>query len=109
MAIAYVLTNPVKKGGASISLLYAHQNCRCFYCNRYMEYQFYTDKVKRGFTQDHLFPKSKGYNKFGNTVLACRRCNEKKGDRIPTVTEIAKAWELYNNCNRPFIARLELC
>ena len=89
------------------SVLYSHQECRCFYCNRYMYYAPHT-KNPKGYSIDHLFPRSKGYGKGGNSVLACRPCNEKKADRWPTLIEIVKAWELYQKMSRSFIASVIL-
>lgn len=91
-----------------VSLLYATQKCRCFYCGRFMEYITYNDQRKKGYTVDHLFPRSKGYGKSGNIVLACRKCNEKKENRFPTVQEIVRAWEIYQQMGREFIATITL-
>lgn len=87
------------------SLLYAYQNARCFYCNKYIEYFAHHGghKNEKGYTIDHLFPRSKGFRKAGNSVLACRRCNEIKGNRMPTMKEITKAFELYKLMGRTFI------
>ena len=68
----------------------------------------YNEVRRKGYTIDHLFPRSKGYGKGGNSVLACRRCNEKKGDRYPTLAEIVQAWELYARMGREFIASVIL-
>lgn len=98
----------VKGNVAPASVLYSYQKCRCFYCNRFMPYMTFNMTRGAGYTIDHLFPRSKGHTKLGNSVLACRRCNEKKGDRFPTVLEIVKAWELYQKMDREFIAILIL-
>lgn len=88
-----------------VSLLYAYQNARCFYCNKYMEFYAHSGggAHEKGYTIDHLFPRSKGFRKAGNSVLACRRCNEIKGNRMPKVKEIVKAARLYLTMNRTFI------
>lgn len=90
------------------ALLYAYQNARCFYCNKYIEYIAHSGgaKEEKGYTIDHLFPRSKGFRKAGNSVLACRRCNEIKGNRWPTVKEITKASELYTMMQRTFILEM---
>lgn len=93
---------------SAASHLYSHQGCRCFYCNKFMPYMTYNDKRKKGYTVDHLFPRSKGFAKGGNSVLACRKCNEDKGDRYPTVDEILRAWDLYARMGREFIATVIL-
>lgn len=90
----------------AVNLLYSHQNCRCFYCNKFMPFMTYNYERKKGYTVDHLFPRSRGYGKGGNTVLACRGCNEKKENRYPTTDELVRAWTLYNQMGRPFIATL---
>jgi len=61
-----------------------------------------------GYTIDHLFPRMLGFGLVGNAVLACRKCNEKKSDRSPTISEIVKAWELYNKIGHEFIATVIL-
>lgn len=88
-----------------INLLYAYQNAKCFYCNKYMEFFAHRGGhvLQKGYTIDHLFPRSKGFRKAGNSVLCCRRCNEIKGNRMPTVKEINKAFELYKLMGRTFI------
>ena len=87
--------------------LYAYQNGRCFYCNRYMRFTTHHPHHPakgEGFTMDHLFPRSMGYALAGNNVLACRHCNNKKANRMPTNAEVYKAWKLYMDMGRPFIA-----
>lgn len=101
------MKEPITKGHAPLSVLYSHQGCRCFYCNKYIAYAAHTKK-DNGHSIDHLFPRSRGFGRGGNSVLACRKCNEKKGDRWPTVKEICKAWELYARMGRPFIAEIIL-
>lgn len=91
------------------SVLYSHQECRCFYCNKYMRYVSFipgNPERKNGYTIDHLFPKHLGFTLVGNAVLACRKCNEKKADRPPTPVEIVRAWELYNKIGIQFIATI---
>lgn len=40
-------------------------------------------------TVDHVLPKSRGgYRGRGNCLAAHKRCNEKKGDRLPTGCEV---------------------
>lgn len=91
------------------SLLYAYQNARCFYCNKYMVYAAHRGghMNEGGYTIDHLFPRSKGFRKAGNCVLSCRRCNEIKGNRMPTLKEIAKAAKLYVTMGLDFILEKE--
>jgi 5-methylcytosine-specific restriction endonuclease McrA len=58
------------------SSLYERDNGRCQYCS---------EKLARAkSTVDHVHPKSKGgTNTWNNTVIACKPCNERKGDRTP--------------------------
>jgi len=92
-----------------VATIYSAQNCKCFYCGKFMQYMsFRPDMPSRsnGFTIDHLFPRSLGFGLYGNAVLACRRCNEKKGDRPPTPVEIVRAWEIYNRIGLEFVATI---
>lgn len=92
----------------SVALLYSYQNARCFYCDAYMQYISHCKKVPQGFTVDHVFPNSLGYTKSGNIALACRDCNEKKGNDMPSQAHIRKAIKLYNLMGYSFIVRLRL-
>lgn len=94
---------------SNVSVLYSHQNCRCFYCNKFMRFETFVPgnpERKNGYTIDHLFPKHLGFTLAGNAVLACRKCNEKKAERPPTPVEIVRAWELYNKIGVQFIATI---
>lgn len=96
---------------SSVPILYSNQKCKCFYCGKYMKfYSYIPTKPERfdGYTIDHLFPRSLGFTLSGNAVLACRKCNERKGDRPPTPEEIVKAWSLYNQANIQFTAKIIL-
>lgn len=44
----------------------------CVYCG-----------TERDITKDHVLPKSRGGQRKGNLVWACRNCNSAKGDRTP--------------------------
>lgn len=93
------------------SVLYSYQKCRCFFCNKFMPFKAFNPEKpdrKDGYTVDHLFPRSLGFTKSGNSVLACRKCNEKKANRNPSLTEIVKAWEIYQKMGRPFVATVIL-
>jgi 5-methylcytosine-specific restriction endonuclease McrA len=94
---------------SSVPVIYSNQNCKCFYCGKYLQYKkYHPENVTRkdGYTLDHLFPKMLGFTLYGNAVIACRKCNEKKSDRPPTPVEIVKAWELYRQMNMKFIATI---
>jgi 5-methylcytosine-specific restriction endonuclease McrA len=63
-------------------LLAICQGGRCFYCG---------DPVGAKATVDHFIPKCYGgIDDIANTVLAHRRCNILKGDRLPTLDEIER-------------------
>ena len=54
----------------------ARDNNQCQYCAKV----FLSDKL----TLDHIVPKSKGgKNTWDNLVAACKKCNQKKGNRTP--------------------------
>jgi 5-methylcytosine-specific restriction endonuclease McrA len=75
-----------------IRRLIKEQNNCCFYCGL----PFTTLKIVARnrfqlYTLDHFIPKIKGgANSILNMVLCCKRCNSKKGDRLPTACEIEK-------------------
>ncbi len=54
----------------------------CFYCAK---------PVGGQATDDHLIPKAYGgADVTGNVVIAHRRCNQIKGDRLPTAEEVGR-------------------
>lgn len=92
---------------STATLLYSYQDCKCFYCNKFLRFMNFNpenpDRAE-GFTIDHLMPKSLGYGLAGNAVLACRKCNEKKNNRLPTIDEVRRANQLYYIMGMEFIA-----
>jgi 5-methylcytosine-specific restriction endonuclease McrA len=67
---------------ADALLLDILQSGRCFYCDA---------PVGAKATVDHLIPRAYGgTDEPANIVLAHRRCNQRKGDRLPTQDEIAR-------------------
>lgn len=63
-------------------LLDVIQGGRCFYCG---------EPVGAKATFDHVVPRAYGgTDDPGNIVLAHRRCNQLKGDRLPTPDEIER-------------------
>lgn len=51
-------------------------NYQCQYCKNH----FHSDKL----TLDHVIPKSRGGdNSWNNLVAACKKCNQKKGNKTP--------------------------
>ena len=56
------------------SLLFARDQCVCMYCGQ----QFHSYELSR----DHIIPTSKGGKDiWTNCVTACRRCNNRKGNK----------------------------
>lgn len=100
--LAELSFNGCSRAHVPLSLLYAHQQARCFYCKGYIKYAAHTAAVN-GYSIDHLFPRSLGFGKGGNVVLACRPCNERKANRLPTFKEIARASVLYATMGRIFV------
>ena len=71
----YVKFNFKVIGVSRKDIIIRDQN-KCQYCGN----EFPTDKL----TLDHILPKSKGgKNTWMNLVAACKKCNQKKGDRTP--------------------------
>lgn len=65
--------------------LLKRQKHKCFYCGIKL-YKY---------TIDHFYPRSLGYGINGNKVLACKKCNEEKANRLPTKEEIKRFNQLY--------------
>ena len=58
------------------------QGGRCFYCD---------EPVGTKATFDHVIPLAYGgADETANIVLAHRRCNQRKGDRLPTPEEVER-------------------
>ncbi len=76
-----------------LSRLHAAQKSRCFYCQQVITLRLPGEPAtSMGATIDHFFPKSEaGIDGWGNWVLACRTCNNRKASRLPSREEIA-AW-----------------
>ncbi|MET8154152.1 HNH endonuclease [Actinoplanes sp. NPDC049668] len=73
--VAYVVTRWRHNRGPAWSRpgVLARDGRRCGYCGRDAS------------TIDHVLPRSRGgENTWINTVAACGRCNQRKGDRTPT-------------------------
>lgn len=87
----------------NIAVLYAIQSGRCAYCGRYMFFRAHRHPGDNGYTVDHFFPHSKGFGKSGNAVLACRKCNELKENRLPSMKQILYVMKLYARFNITFI------
>lgn len=76
--------------------LYLLQEGRCFYCLGRMARASYRQLVRpNGFTEDHVIPRHTGVTGCGNKVLACRKCNERKGGKLPSNKALRKYALLY--------------
>lgn len=74
------MNGPVPVTGEDARLMDVLQGGRCFYCG---------EPVGGKATFDHLIPKAYGgTDAAANIVLAHRRCNRLKADRLPTTEEI---------------------
>lgn len=61
------------------------QSGRCFHCG---------EPIGAKATDDHLIPRAYGgADVAGNVVLVHRRCNQLKGDRLPTAQEVERLVE----------------
>lgn len=70
------------------------QGRKCFYCDCGLSFE----KA----TRDHFLPRCMGYRTVTlNLVACCRKCNRKKGPRLPTFDETLKAREVYRSINAP--------
>ncbi len=50
--------------------------------------------TRHDFTLDHILPVSRGgRNTWGNTICACRACNQRKANRTPDEAAMTLAWE----------------
>lgn len=57
--------------------LFARDDYQCLYCGKVFSFL--------GLSRDHVVPKSRGgRDRWENVVTACRRCNQHKGDRLPS-------------------------
>lgn len=84
-----------KRFGAWWAAVWRAQGGTCFYCDAPMD-QLVTD-TDRMATWDHVKPLSrkKGANKKQNMVLACKGCNQEKGNRRPSQDEKFRAKHIY--------------
>lgn len=66
------------------------QQGRCYICAQTMLFKQCRGWLKNPLyaTVDHVRPAADGHGKANNTLLACRRCNNRKGRRTPTACEL---------------------
>ncbi len=73
---AYVELRPVVKRNVVRRVLFCRDGWRCAYCGR--------EGGTGDLTVDHVKPLSRGgEHAWDNVVASCRRCNHRKGDRLP--------------------------
>lgn len=71
--------------------LHRVQQGRCFYCRMWISLRLRDSLDPNSATVDHFIPLALGgRDTIANVVLACPRCNTKKGDNPPTLKEILK-------------------
>lgn len=77
------------KFGASLrDVLWSAQGGRCWICCGQMLRRGSNDAASASI--DHVWPKAKcgALGDIGVTLLACRSCNARRGDRLPTDAEV---------------------
>ena len=68
------------------------QKGKCFYCDKPLRIKPWRRNRGDGWTRDHVVPTVRGGPNGGeNIVLACRACNQRKGDRRPEKHETKTA------------------
>lgn len=80
-----VKTNRHYLHGVPRKALMQAQGGKCFYCGN----------PPRRPTDDHLVPRWQGGTLVANKVIACWKCNNQKGGRMPTPEEISRARAVY--------------
>jgi hypothetical protein len=108
---AYVELRPIVRRNVVRRVLFCRDNWRCSYCGR--------DAGPGDLTVDHVKPLSRGgLHSWDNVVAACRRCNHRKGDRLPweagmyprntpkepTMVRVAWAGRLTHPLQREYVA-----
>ena len=81
--VSYVVTRWRHSGGPAWSRggVLTRDGKRCAYCGATAS------------TIDHVLPRSRGGgNTWPNTVAACGRCNQRKGDRTPAEARMPLRW-----------------
>lgn len=70
-----------------LKYIWIAQAGRCFYCGHALKARGGNSPYNA--TREHVFPRSQ-YTKPHNIVWACRQCNETKGNREPTISEVCR-------------------
>lgn len=84
-----------KRETRAVTALFEIQQGRCFHCGEPMLRGRDQQRDKRrGWSREHVIPKSQAPGLHGNIVLAHYSCNTERADRLPTVEEVARAWAI---------------
>jgi 5-methylcytosine-specific restriction endonuclease McrA len=71
-----------RRRGKKLKKLVRKKKANCHYCG--VRLALTTAKTERAATWDHVIPLSKGgYDKMNNLVPCCRKCNQRKGSKMP--------------------------
>jgi 5-methylcytosine-specific restriction endonuclease McrA len=74
--IAGRIKNINRRASPSKKTIWARDKGQCQYCDKKL--------TIKDCTIDHVIPKSKGgKHTWNNVVIACRKCNQKKGSKLP--------------------------
>lgn len=77
---------------ASPRMLYEVQRGKCFHCGKFMSPWSYDVGNPMGWTREHVIPKAKNGK---DIVLACLKCNGKKGSKTPSEKMVHKKVTLH--------------
>ena len=74
--IAAKIKNVSRRKRPSKKTIWTRDKGKCQYCEK--------DLTIKDCTIDHVIPKSRnGLHTWDNVVIACRKCNQKKGNKLP--------------------------
>lgn len=87
----------------NLGRLFLAQKGRCFHCGGVMAMRPMLARRRNddGYTKDHLVPQSAGGRMKGNIVLAHWKCNNQRGDRMPTDEMSQRCTKLWADAMRP--------
>jgi CRISPR/Cas system Type II protein with McrA/HNH and RuvC-like nuclease domain len=87
----------------NLGRLFLAQKGLCFHCGGMMAMRPMLNRRRDddGYTKDHLIPQSAGGRLRGNIVLAHYRCNNRRGDRMPTEEMSRRCEQLWKEAVRP--------
>lgn len=86
--LAKVLANSKKIPRVTNKVLFARDRYRCAYCGE----KFH----EAALTRDHIIPKKAGgKNTWTNLISACKPCNSRKADRLPSIAGMPLKFKPY--------------